>query len=150
MFNLFSKKKKFKANCELSKMPVDRESAFALSTAQIISSRKFWDNVMTEPETINYTEAHFKTGDKTATHIRTMIFNKYASADKMWVVSDAQIHLFEVDHDESRDMAKQWWDSQGQNVPPHLTNSLSEMDASTFHELKEYAINDAGRTLVRV
>ncbi|MEQ9306790.1 MAG: hypothetical protein RJQ14_22940, partial [Marinoscillum sp.] len=81
MFNLFnkSKKKKFRASCDLSGNVLDRESAYVLSTVQIISSQKFWDNIMTEPETLTYTEAHFKSGDQTAANIRNMIFKKYSN-----------------------------------------------------------------------
>ena len=72
--NLFGKKKKkFRAQCELSKMPVEKESAYLVTTAQIISSKKFWDNVMTEPDTMSYTKAFFKSGDQVATNMRHMI-----------------------------------------------------------------------------
>lgn len=149
MFNLFSRKKKFKANCELSKMPIDRESAYMLSTAQIISSRKFWDNIMTEPDTLSYTEAHFKNADKTATNIRNMIFKKYAKEDKAWIVSDSQVHLFDIDLSTSKALANTWWDSSGSLVPEHMVNSVSAMDDKTFDEIKAYAIHDAGRELVK-
>ena len=150
MFNLFSKKKKkFSATCDLSRTPLDKASAYVVSTAQIISSRKFWDNIMTEPETMTYTEAYFKSGDKTATNIRTMIFKKYANEDKAWVISDAQIHLFDIDLDESKKLGDQWWDSEGNEVPDHLRSSISSMDESEFESLQNYAIHDAGKHLVK-
>lgn len=149
MFKLFSKKKKFSAHCELSRQPVDRESAYLLSTAQVISSRKFWDSIMTEPDTMSYTEAHFKTGDQTAANIRNMIFKKYAKEDKVWVISDSHIHLFEVDPSEAKQLANQWWDSQGNEIPLHLTTSIAEMDDQHFEEIRRYAIQDAGRAQVK-
>lgn len=149
MLNLFAKKKKFKATCDLSKQPLDRESTYLVSTAQIIASKKFWDNKMTEPETMTYTEAHFKSGDKTATNIRGMIFKKYANEDKVWAVSDSQIHLFDVDLSEAKDLANRWWDSQGKEVPDHLASSVADLDEATYNALKEYAIQDAGKLLVK-
>lgn len=148
MLGLFTKKKKFKATCELSKTPLDRESAYIISAAQILSSKKFWDNVMTEPETMTYTEAHFKKGDPTAKNIRTMIFKKYTNEDKAWVISDSQIHLFDLDVDKSKQLANEWWDSEGRELPEHLTTTLSDMDEEAYESFKSYAINDAGKHLV--
>jgi len=150
MFNLFAKKKKFKANCDLSGSSLEKESAYMVSTAQIISSQKFWDNIMTEPDTMSYTEAHFKNGDSTATNIRNMIFKKYAQQDKVWVISDAQIHLFDLDEATAKTVADQWWDSEGKEVPEDLKNSLSKMEAVEFEAIKQYAIYEAGRKLVQV
>ena len=152
MFNLFGKKakKKFKASCDLSGNILERESAYVLSTAQIISSKKFWDNKMTEPETMTYTEAHFKSGDQTAANIRNMIFKKYSAEDKVWVISDAHLHLFDVDETSAKEMANQWWDSQGQEVPHDVATSLSALDAGEFENYKNYAVNEAGRRMVHV
>lgn len=150
MFNLFSKKKKFKASCDLSRTPIDKESAYMVTTAQIISSKKFWDNIMTEPETMTYTEAHFKKGDKMATNMRNMIFKKYANSDKAWIISDSQVHLFDIDLSESKELANKWWDSEGNEIPVHVTSSVSEMDDARFDEIKDYAINNAGRNHVKM
>lgn len=150
MFKFFTKKKKFTANCDLSRTPLDRESAYVLTTAQIISSRKFWDNIMTEPETMTYTEAHFRTGDKTAANIRNMIFKKYAGRDKAWVISDSQIHLFDVNLSQAKELANNWWDSQGHEIPEFVVSSISEMDDEEFEEIKKYAIQDAGRKQVKL
>lgn len=150
MFNLFSKKKKFKASCALSGRPLEKESAYMVSTAQIISSRKFWDNIMTEPETMTYTEAHFKRGDSTAANIRNMIFKKYAMEDKAWLISDAQIHLFELDENKAKTQADQWWESGGKEVPEELNQSLSKLDEQSFEAIKKYAVQEAGRQYVQV
>jgi hypothetical protein len=148
MFNLFSKKKKFKASCDLSGAPLEKESAYLVSTAQIIASKKFWDNIMTEPDTMTYTEAYFKTGDANATNIRGMIFNRYAGKDKHWIISDAHLHLFDIDEQTSKSIADQWWDSEGNEVPADFTQSLANMDQTTFGEFKSYAIEEAGRRMV--
>lgn len=150
MFSLFSKKKKFKANCDLSGQPLEKESAYLISTAQIISSRKFWDNKMTEPDTLTYTQAHFKSGDPTARNIRNMIFKKYSSIDKVWVISDAQIHLFDIDETESKMAANQWWDSEGATIPVDLSGSLTKLGADKLGDFEKYAVQEAGRHLVKI
>ena len=143
---LFGKKKKgFKAYCALSRQLLDKNSAYVVSTAEIISSKKFWDTKMTEPDTMTYTEAYFKTGDATATNIRGMIFNKYSAEDKAWLISDSQIHLFDIDHDEAKSLGDQWWESEGNVVPDAKSRSLHTLGEARIHELKEYAIMEAGR-----
>ena len=48
--NIIGKKKKqLKATCAISKEPVEKGYGYMLSTAEVISSKKFWDNIMTEP-----------------------------------------------------------------------------------------------------
>lgn len=152
MFGLFNKKtkKKFKASCDLSGSLLDRESAYLLSTAQVISSKKFWDSKMTEPETMTYTEAHFKSGDQTATNIRNMIFKKYSAQDKAWVISDAHLHLFDIDESNAKELANQWWDSEGTEMPGEVSSSLTAMDDQEFENYKNYAVNEAGRRMVQL
>ncbi len=151
MFNLFNKtKKKFKASCDLSGNMLDRESAYLLTTAQVISSRKFWDSKMTEPETMTYTEAHFKSGDQTAANIRNMIFKKYSAEDKPWVISDAHMHLFDVDESSAKELANLWWDSEGKETPTEVSNSLSSLGENGFESCKQYAVNEAGRKMVQI
>lgn len=150
MLNLFRKKKKFKASCDLSGDVLEKESAYVLSTAQIISSKKFWDNKMTEPETLTYTEAHFKSADPTARNIRGMIFKKYANEDKAWIVSDAHIHLFDVDEAYAKQLGNEWWDSEGQTLPDDLRKSLSELKNEELEAFKSYAVEEAGRRMVQL
>ena len=144
---LFGKKKKnvFKAHCDLSKQPLDKASSYMISTADIVSSKKFWDNKMTEPDTMTYTEAHFKTGDETATNIRRMIFNKFSQEDKVWVIADSEIHLFDIDVDLAKSQADEWWDSEGNYSPAEAGKSLEKLGSDTVEELKNYAIMEAGR-----
>lgn len=151
MFKFLTKKKnQFKAHCSLSKQPLEKESTYLVTTAQIISSTKFWDNVMTEPDTMSYTEAYFKTGDSTAANIRGMIFRKYSEVEKAWLISDSQIHLFDVDEQEAKELADQWWDSQGQQVPEISTTSLKHLGDEKFEEIKSYALTMAGKAQVPV
>ncbi len=134
--------------CELSRQPLDRATTYLLSTAEVISSKKFWDNKMTEPDTMTYTVAHFKSGDQTATNIRKMIFDKYSKEDKPWVVSDSEMHLFDdVDHTIAKERADKWWDSKGTHVNG-TANSLESLGEKAFEEIKSYAVMEAGRNQV--
>ncbi len=148
--SLFAKKKKdsFKAKCDLTNVPLEKEFTYLVSTAQILTSKKFWDNKMTEPDTLSYTVNHFKNGDQTATHIRKMIYDKYASEDKLWVISDSQINLFDVDQDEAKSLADMWWESKGTYIPETLDSSLSKLDEDKIEEYKAYAIMYAGKQQV--
>ena len=151
MLNLFSKKskkKEFKAFCELTRQPLDKNSTYVLTTAEVISSKKFWDNKMTEPETLSYTVAHFKTQDPTASRIRQMIFDKFSN-EKAWVISDAAIHLFDVDTSAAKARGDQWWDSEGNTAPTETENSLNSL-GSQYDDLKNYAIKEAGRSFVSI
>ena len=149
MLGLFKKKKKkFTAQCELSKMPLEKESAYMVTTAQIISSKKFWDNKMTEPETISYTTAFFKNGDEVAANMRQMIFNKYGNQDKAWIVADSEMHMFDVDQSKAKELADQWFDNEGNFTSEEVQNSLSSLGDKTIEELKNYATKEAGRRIV--
>jgi hypothetical protein len=148
MLNFFrkNKKKEFKAVCALTKQPIDKESSYLLTTAEIISSKKFWDNKMTEPETLSYTVAHFKSQDPTASKIRQMIYEKYSS-EKAWVVSDASLHLFDIDVSVARKRAQDWWESEGSVDPEEANDSLDRL-GNQVETLKTYAIEEAGRAYV--
>jgi hypothetical protein len=52
---LLGKKKKpvLKAKCPITKESIDEGFGFMLTTAQVVTSKKYWDMVMTEPETMS-------------------------------------------------------------------------------------------------
>ncbi|MEL7001148.1 MAG: hypothetical protein AAFN93_00280 [Bacteroidota bacterium] len=146
---LFGKKKPaFKANCDLSKEPIEKGFGYLLTTSQVVSSKKFWDNIMTEPETMSYTVSHFKEQDQTATQMRYMIFEKHSTVNKPWMVSDSYIHLFEVDKSKAKDEASRWWEQEGKYVPDTAGNAEETMEQSEFEEVKKYAVMEAGRERV--
>lgn len=152
MFGLFGKKKKkaFRASCELSKEPLEKGTGYVITTAQLIASKKFWDNKMTEPETMSYTVSHFKSGDQTSTHMREMIFNKYGNNDKPWIISESYGHLFDIDLDTAQSLAKEWWENEGDFVPEGGDKSLKQLGEDGFEEIKSYAVMEAGRSRVAV
>ncbi|MDH5599361.1 MAG: hypothetical protein OEY34_09560, partial [Cyclobacteriaceae bacterium] len=76
---LFSgKAKEKKVFCKVSNEPLEKGYGYLLTTADIVRSKKYWDAKMTEGETMSYTINHFTKGDKMATQIRKMIFEKFS------------------------------------------------------------------------
>lgn len=146
---LFGKKKKeFKAACNITKEPLEKGYGYLLTTAQVVSSKKYWDLVMTEPETMSYTVSHFK-NQSSGTQMRSMIFEKYATIAKPWIVSDSVINYFEVDKNAAREGARKWWESEGNYTPEQTGPATDYLDSPTFQVLKDYAILEAGRERVR-
>ncbi len=146
--SLFGKKKKeFKAQCQITKEPIERGYGYLLTTAQIVASEKYWDMIMTEPETMSYTLSHFK-NQSSGTQMRSMIFEKYATVEKAWIISDSIINYFEVDKSEARENAKKWWEAEGNFSPTDIGAAAKVLDKSIFTKVKEYAILEAGRERV--
>ena len=146
---LLGKKKKttLKAKCPITKEPIEEGFGFMLTTAQIVASKRFWDMVMTEPETMSYTVSHFK-NQSSGTHMRNMIFEKHSGVEKPWMISDSCINLFDVDKQSARENAKKWWANDGNFNPDNSGPAVSALDAQTFKTLKDYAVLEAGRTRV--
>jgi len=144
--SLFGKKKKsLKAQCPITKESIDNGYGYMLSTPQVIASKKYWDMIMTEPETLSYTVSHFK-NQSTGTQMRHMIFEKYSSVTKPWIISDSCINLFEdVDRQTAKENAKKWWALEGNYRPDMLSASVDE---SSFKAWKDYAVLEAGRARV--
>ena len=146
--SLFGKKKKeFRASCRITKEPLEKGYGYLLTTSQIVSSKKYWDLVMTEPETLSYTVSHFK-NQTTGTQMRSMIFEKYASVDRPWIISDSVINYFEVDKNTAKENARKWWELEGNFVPNNTGAAGTTLDPMTFQTWKNYAILEAGREKV--
>lgn len=142
---IFGKKKKeFRASCPITKEPLEKGFGYLLTTEQVVASKKYWDLIMTEPETLSYTVSHFK-NQATGTQMRSMIFEKYASIQKPWIVSDSVINYFDVDKSTAKENAKKWWELEGNYAP----SNGHPMDPSAFQTWKNYAILEAGRDKVR-
>jgi hypothetical protein len=147
--SLFGKKKKeLKAACKITKEPIERGFGYMLTTAQIITSKKYWDMIMTEPETLSYTVNHFK-NQASGTQMRSMIFDKYATVTKPWMISDSIIGYFDVDRKAAKDNAKKWWDSEGTFSPDEAGAASDKLDEGTYKTWKDYAILEAGRDKVK-
>jgi hypothetical protein len=143
------KKNILKASCPVTKEPIEFGFGYLLTTAQVIASKKYWDLVMTEPETLSYTLSHFK-NQPSGTQMRSLIFNKYSTISKPWIVSDSCISLFEVDRQQAREAARRWWDSQGTYLPDRTGPASETLPAEAFSQLKDYAILEAGRARIQL
>jgi hypothetical protein len=147
--SLFGKKKKaLKAQCPITKEMIETGFGYMLTTAQVVASKKYWDMVMTEPETLSYTVSHFR-NQASGTHMRTMIFEKYSGVNKPWIISDSCINLFEaVDKAAAKQNAKKWWENEGDYIPEQSGPALESLDHQTYQTWKDYAVLEAGRNRV--
>ena len=140
------KKKEIKAKCPITKEQIEKGFGYMLTTADVVASKKYWDMVMTEPETMSYTVSHFK-NQSSGTQMRNMIFEKYSSIAKPWIISDSCINLFEgVDKNSARENAKKWWANEGNYAPEHTGMAVETLDSQTYQNWKDYAVLEAGRT----
>ncbi len=150
MDTLFGKKKKeFKAACQITKEPIEKGFGYLLTTAQIVTSKKYWDMVMTEPETMSYTISHFK-NQSSGTQMRSMIFEKYATVAKPWIISDSIINYFEVDKASAKDNAKKWWETEGTFAPNQTGPASQTLETSSYQSARDYAILEAGKGKVKM
>jgi hypothetical protein len=144
LFSFSKKKKKPARSCDLEGSLLEFGEGYLLSSSQIIQSKRFWDNKMIEPETVAYSKSHFEKKDDLGTKMRTMIFQKYSAQDKPWLIGDGQVNQFEIDKEQAREFAKQWWDSKYSFRPPATGPADQNMDDSEYQKWKEYAIMKAG------
>lgn len=144
---LGKKKKELKARCPITKESIEEGYGYMLTTSQVVASKKYWDMIMTEPETMSYTVSHFK-NQESGTQMRNLIFEKHSSVDKAWMISDSCINLFEVDKANARANAKKWWESEGSFSPIEAGTALEKLDAASYQTLKDYAVLEAGRNRV--
>jgi hypothetical protein len=147
---LGKKKSGLKARCPITKEQIEKGFGYLLTTAQVITSRKYWDMIMTEPETLSYSISHFK-NQNSGTHMRSLIFEKYSSVEKPWMISDSCINLFEeIDRQSAKDHARKWWETEGRFEPENNGPALEALDPSIYQRLKDYAVLEAGRNRVKL
>lgn len=148
---LFGKKKpEVKARCPITREQIESGYGYLLTTAEVVTSKKYWDMVMTEPETMSYTVSHFR-NQPSGTQMRSMIFEKYSTIEKPWMISDSCINLFEgIDRKKARENAQRWWENGGQFIPENNGPAVSSLDAESFRNWKDYAVLEAGRARVAI
>ncbi|MBX2967065.1 MAG: hypothetical protein KF845_13045 [Cyclobacteriaceae bacterium] len=144
-----SPKKELKTRCPITREQIENGFGYLLTTSQVVASKKYWDMVMTEPETLSYTVSHFN-NQPNGTHMRSLIFEKYSSIEKPWIVSDSCINLFEIDKSEAKEFAKQWWSNAGNFVPEGTGPAIETLDPTSYQTWKDYAVLEAGRNRVPV
>ena len=145
---LGKKKPSLKARCPITKEQIESGFGYLLTTAQVIASKKYWDMIMTEPETLSYSVSHFK-NQESGTQMRTLIFEKYSSVEKPWMISDSCINLFEnIDKKSAKENAKKWWETEGHFIPENSGPAMAALEPQTFKDWKDYAVLEAGRNKV--
>ena len=145
---LGKKKPEIKARCPITKEQIESGFGYLLTTSQVIASKKYWDMIMTEPETLSYSVSHFK-NQESGTRMRSLIFEKYSSVEKPWMISDSCINLFEnIDKGSARANAKKWWETAGNFVPDNSGPALQALEPRQYQTWKDYAVLEAGRTKV--
>ena len=78
------------------------------------------------------------------TQMRAMIFEKYATVAKPWIISDSVINYFDVDKNEARANARKWWETEGSFAPENVGPASQTLNESAFSHSKDYAIQKAG------
>lgn len=142
------KKKKKASRCAITGTMLEYGEGRLLTTSQVVTSRGFWESIMTEPEAMAYTINHFKNKDKTATQMRAIIFEKYADKKEPWIVSEDVLETYGINADNSREYAIQWWESEGEFVPPNNGTAKTTMAPDQYEEVRNYAIWKAGEARV--
>ena len=142
------RKKELRARCPITHEAIDRGFGYLLTTSQVVSSKKYWDMVMTEPETLSYTLSHFK-NQENGTRMRSLIFEKYSGIETPWMISDSCISLFEnIDKMEARENARRWWENEGTFTPDNSGSALERLEPDTYKNWRDYAILEAGRSRI--
>jgi len=78
--------------------------------------------------------------------MRNLIFEKYSSVEKPWMISDSCINLFEhIDRDSARKHAQRWWETNGEFEPENTGSALEALSPEIYQEIKDYAVLEAGR-----
>lgn len=147
---LGKKKPELKARCPITKEQIESGFGYLLTTADVVASKKYWDMVMTEPETLSYSVSHFK-NQESGTRMRSLIFEKYSSVEKPWMISDSCINLFEnIDKKKAKDGAKKWWETAGTFTPENTGAAIQALEPSKYQQWKDYAVLEAGRDRVEL
>jgi len=145
---LGKKKPELKVRCPITREQIDNGFGYLLTTAEVVSSRKYWDMVMTEPETMSYSVSHFR-NQESGTRMRSLIFEKYSMIEKPWMISDSCINLFEdIDRKAAKEKAKRWWESQGSYNPENAGPAKAALDDQSYEKWRDYAVLEAGRARI--
>ena len=106
---------------------MERNEGYALTTSQVVASKTYWDHKMVEPETMSYTTQHFKDKDENATKMRGIIFEKTAEKDQTWMTCDTCIKHFDVDHEETKSLAGEWWNAENGHKIPNTGKAIDHL-----------------------
>lgn len=132
-------------SCKICKTLLEEGEGHVLVSAQVISSKKYWDNVMIEPETKSYTIAHFEKQDSSATQMRNMIFLRSANFANPWTICDTCVKMFEVDYDSTQANAQEWWNTEQAFRPDNCGKAEENLASETYEDYQKYAVMEAGK-----
>ena len=149
---IFKKQPKGKkaTQCSVCKTHMERSEGYALTTSQVISSKKYWDHKMVEPDTMSYTTQHFKNKDENATKMRGIIFEKTAEKDLTWMTCETCIKHFDVDLESTMELASQWWSAENGHKIPNTGKAIDHLPSEEYEQIKTYATMEAGASLIRI
>ena len=150
--SLFKKEKPKKkaTQCSVCKSHMERNEGYALTTSEVIRSKRYWDHKMVEPDTMSYTTQHFKHKDENATNMRRIIFEKTAEKDLTWMTCDTCIKHFDVDHEQTMKFASDWWNAENGHKIPNTGKAIDHLPEKDYQSIKEYATMEAGAPLIRI
>jgi hypothetical protein len=148
ILNLFSKKKKKSAQCALTGTILYNGEGCLVTTSEVVMSKKFWESIMTEPETMAYTINHFTKKDKQATMMRNAIFEKYAEREEPWVVSEDCLQTYGIVTSLNGTDVKKWWDTDGKFKPSGCGKARQVLAPELYEEVRQYAVMSAGSNRV--
>jgi len=150
LFDVFKKDKKKKkaSKCAITGMMLQYGEGRLLTTSQVVTSKRFWESIMTDPEAMAYTINHFKNKDKSATQMRSIIFEKYAERKDPWIVAEDCLMTYGIEADKSEEYAILWWESEGTYAPPNNGSAKAQLNPAQFEEVKNYAVWKAGESRV--
>ena len=148
LLNLFKKKKQKSAQCALTGTILHTGEGSLVTTSEVVVSKKFWESIMTEPESMAYTINHFTKKDKQATMMRNAIFEKYAEREEPWVVSEDCIQTYGIVTSLNGSDIKKWWETEGGYKPEGSGKAKQVLSPEMYEEVRQYAVMSAGKSRV--
>ena len=149
ILNIFSKKKKRKAQCALTGTSLEEGEGRLVTTAEVIVSEKFWESVMTDPDAMAYTINYFKKNDDNAIMMRNAIFSKYADRKEPWIIAEDCIQTYGIKSSLNGTAIQNWWSSHGEYCPENSGKAIDVLSEEDFNKARKYAITEAGKSRVQ-
>lgn len=149
VLNLFKKKKKKTVSCALTGTPLQDGEGRLVTTSEVVTSKKFWESIMTEPEAMAYTINHFTKQDKQAMMMRNAIFEKYADREEPWIVSEDCLQTYDIKSSLNGEHIQKWWATDGTFKPEGSGKAKNVLSEQEFADVRHYAVMAAGESRVQ-
>ena len=148
LLNLFKKKKQKPVQCALTGTMIQSGEGSLVTTSEVVVSKKFWESIMTEPDSMSYTINHFTKKDKQATMMRNAIFEKYADREGPWVVSEDCIQTYGIVTALNGADILKWWETEGGYKPEGSGKAKQVLSPEKYEEVRHFAVMAAGESRV--